>query len=102
MTLPIEKIIVLSTMHLTKEVAEALPVFVTNDADLSLTPWWPSWTRPEGWMFYVPPRDAEDARYANAPVCIQACVNMARAVGCCWLMLDRDGTVLDGLPTWEW
>ena len=35
MTLPIEKVIVLSTSHITKEVAEVLSAFVTNDAGLS-------------------------------------------------------------------
>lgn len=102
MTFPIEKVLVLSTAHLTKEVAEELPVFSTNDADPANRPWWPAWTREEGWMFYVPPRDVDDDRYKVAPVCIQACVNLARELGCCWLMFDCDGTCIDGLPTWEW
>lgn len=109
-TLPIEKILVLSTSHITKEVAtelDRLVAAITNLGEsvamaLHDTDWIPSWTRVEGWMFHVPKADANDSRYVNAPYCLQACVNMAREAGCDWLMLDRDGEVVPDLPTWEW
>lgn len=97
---PIEQILVLSTAHIEQRVARMLP---DRPIPTSRAPqWWPSWTRAEGWMFYVPPRGSADDRYAHAPMCLKACVNLARKAGCCWLMLDADGSVVDDLPTWEW
>lgn len=105
MTLPIEKILVLSTAHLEESVAKALPDAASSDdarANQRDAMWHPTWTRPEGWMFYVPPRGIEDHRYDDAPHCLKACANLAREVGCVWLMFDCDAMRIDGLPTWEW
>jgi len=95
MILHVDKVFVISTAHLEKAVAMSLPTSVLSDDEVAV-PWWPSWVRREGWMFYV------DFPYENAPVCLQACVNMAREAGCRWLMLDADAERVASLPAWDW
>ena len=102
MQLEIEKMLVMSTWHLREEVAEMLPdTHEDEPSTVEQAHWWPSFTRAEGWMFYVPP-NREDMRYIDAPEELKTIIALARANGCTWVMLDRDGPVVDELPHWEW
>lgn len=96
--LDIEQMLVVSTSHITPELAQTL----SNDPDPEHMEWWPDFSRDEGWIFYAPASDVDDPRYADAPACLQALIEFARSHGCCWLMLDCDGETVPALPTWEW
>jgi hypothetical protein len=40
--------------------------------------------------------------FSSYPVDLFNVLAYARVRGCSWIMLDSDGPVVDGLPTWEW
>jgi hypothetical protein len=52
-----------------------------------------------GWFVYVTGMVDGDKGY---PDDLRAILAYARARGCTWIMLDQDGLVVDGLPTFEW
>ncbi len=102
MKLEIEKMLILSTRHLRESTAKTLPQSEQDEpSSIEAAHWWPQFTREEGWLFYVPPVAHEDTRYVDAPEELRAIVALARAHGCAWVMLDRDGPQVD-LPGWEW
>lgn len=52
-----------------------------------------------GWFIFVA---RDDDSMGGAPPDLAACIAKARALGCDWLCLDRDGDELDGLPVYDW
>ena len=52
-----------------------------------------------GWFIFVA---REDGSMGGAPSDLAACIAKARALGCDWLCLDRDGETVGDLPTYEW
>lgn len=88
----IEKMLVLSTAHLTQETCNewlrsTSTVVAYEKADY-------------GWFIYV----GDDEAYKNAsiPADLMACIQHARSSQVEWLMFDRDYDAVDGLPFYEW
>lgn len=105
MTLEIEKMLVISTAHVSPLTAGCLPKGpedMTKSEEARMPEWWPIFAREEGWLFYVPSKDADDPRYQQAPFELIQAIRLAEDQGCSWLMLDRDGSRVDQLRTWEW
>ena len=100
MNLEIHKTLVVSTAHLTKEVAEMYNAFGTEDeypCDLMR----PRWVRNEGWMLYVP-ETITGLDVINTPDCISDVIAVAIKNKCQWIMFDSDGPLIEGLPVFKW
>lgn len=91
----IHKMITLSPAHVSRETAakiearwrnEKLPVIYDKETS--------------GWFFATNGHDQNDE--VGYPDDLRAILTYARARGCTWIMLDTDGPVVAGLPTWEW
>jgi hypothetical protein len=92
----IHKMICLSTSHVCGDTAlkfqnankiGSMPVFYDK--------------REYGWFVHVS-TDSEPDELAQYPEDVQGVLAYARTRGCGWVMLDSDGPVVEGLPTWEW
>jgi hypothetical protein len=86
----IERMLVLSTSHLT----EFTCVVVLDNYD------GPVWEKGEfGWFVYANLEQLDDL-----PEDLRQCVNYAQdpGVSCDWIMFDRDGPIVDELPTYDW
>ena len=95
----IEPMLVISTAHVTKETADALPRgHIDMESPDDIPEWGPAFARNEGWLFYV----GDVNHYETAPPELRACVQYARSLGCTWMMLDADGPVVGALESWEW
>ena len=115
MKLEIAKMLVLSTRHLTQATANKLPqghadlayfesqrLATSSGRTKSLGPdeepdWWPTFARDEGWVFHVGDPHDEDT-----PKDLTLLLAFAQRQGVDWLMLDRDGPVVEELPHYEW
>jgi hypothetical protein len=90
---------VLSTGHITEEVAQALETFFKWEVT---TPWidaliiYPHGDY--GWLIYIP----DEGLDAELPPSLEACIALARASRCQWLLLDRDASQVTNIPTYEW
>lgn len=88
----IAKTLVLSTAHVTKKTAILL------DGEHRLN--WPSnggRYGEYGWFFYAPPERPQDM-----PEDMWAICQVARAVDCPYILLDRDGPTFEHLDTHSW
>lgn len=87
----IEKMLVLSTAHLTPETCnDWLPFSVGSH---------PVWEKGDyGWFVYV----SEEP--GDIPTDLEGCIHYARYIGVEWIMFDRDADELDPrlLPVFEW
>ena len=52
-----------------------------------------------GWWIVTSPNILRDP---DVPSDLKTCVELALQYDCEWLCLDRDGEVLDNLPTYDW
>lgn len=100
----IEKMLVLSTGHITEETAKRL-----NEEAEELPPfcnieWGPAFAREEGWLFYVPKmaENGEPDDPEGTPDDLARVFMFAREHGCDWVMLDCDGPQVELLPHHEW
>lgn len=85
----IRKSLVLSTAHLTPEIAAALDAG-TFSVQIS-------WEY--GWEAYA----GEDITDDDLDVsCINAAFALAREHGCTWVVYDCDGPIVDALPIYSW
>lgn len=56
--------------------------------------------RPNGFLIHV---DEDRENWAkDLPATLWSIYDKTNAQGCCWAMLDSDGPVHSGLPTWSW
>lgn len=56
-----------------------------------------------GWLIYVGEAGDAVVPEIDAPSAgLDAVIVAARAAGCMYLMLDRDGDALDGVPVYQW
>jgi hypothetical protein len=88
----IDKVLVASTAHITKECSEFLSKGIVGNIVID-------WDY--GWFIWV---DTEDM-YSDAMIAFPALINLmetATAKGCSWLRLDCDGPIYENLPTYEW
>ena len=54
-----------------------------------------------GWWIFIP-RDEDLREMKHLPDDLRACIGYAKGYGCRWLCLDRDGSVTDALPEYDW
>lgn len=94
--LEIHKVLVLSTTHVSEETAAMIDAAAAG-RDF---PFAPEFSRNEGWMFYCYKPDEVDL--SKRPADLVKVMEFARACGCQWVMFDRDGDTVDGLPIYEW
>jgi len=102
--LPVERVAVLSTGHVTKEDCEKLDQDFQRSEHALIV-----YVKDEyGFWVYVPSdqavfaethQNAQQAGYSEAFLHI---FTLARNQGCIWLMLDRDAEQIDGLPQFDW
>jgi len=55
-----------------------------------------------GWMIYINSEGELPTEIVEDYPDLAACLKLAQHYGCDWLMFDRDGTVIDELPEYEW
>jgi len=97
--LEIDKMLTLSTAHITKETADLLEREVTyglNNVDLAI------YNKSEyGWFVFANDSDykLEDLKI---PKDLLDCCILARKNNCKWLCLDCDGLIVPGLKTYDW
>lgn len=102
----IEKMLVISTVHITLEVADQLNA--TCDQDVSN---FATFTRSDwiddlivyphgeyGWLI----RLGESGEDVDLPEPLADALEQARCEGCDWLLIDRDGPEHNLLETFEW
>lgn len=110
MSLEIEKMLVLSTGHVSEETANRLP---RGHADMAgddfnesddIPEWGPAFARAEGWLFRVPRMadNGEPDDLPGTPEDLARVFMFARENGCDWVMLDCDGPQVNTLPFHEW
>lgn len=94
--------LVVSTSHISRETADCIEAVVDTLAAGGDGPKWaPTFTRDEGWVFYVG-NVAGEHKAPVAPVDLALVMDYAHSHGCAWLMFDCDGQLVDDLPTFEW
>lgn len=99
----IEHMLVLSTGHLSNVVARTLDM-ICNPELMNTTAEWPLrhlviYPKGEyGWIIYI----LDDTNVDELPESLRACVQLAKANNCRWLMFDRDEDTIDELPTYDW
>ncbi len=96
----IEKMLVLSTGHISETTMKELPESYVGMTRDNQPDWWPTFARDEGWVFYIYEDATEVWKYA--PKDLVACIEFARQRGCKWLMLDCDGAQVPELPFHVW
>jgi hypothetical protein len=94
MALEIEKVLTISTAHLSPETAKVL----TEENSFG----WIVFPKGDiGWFIYTAKQiDVLDP--PDTPTDLLQCVLLARANDCAWLCLDRDAGRVMGAPTYEW
>jgi hypothetical protein len=95
--------LVVSTSHVSEETAKMInrlrsTSWSSRSNDIT---WAPTFSRDEGWMWYVGEENPV-VLDMGWPDEFAALFSLAMKHGCNWLMLDRDGDVVDDLPTFEW
>lgn len=93
----IARMLVLSTGHLTQDTCN---VWLHEHGSRRVGAYHKANTFGEfGWFIWVPPVDmqAEDG-----PADLLACIALAQAEECGWIMFDQDGEATDDLPYYDW
>lgn len=90
----IEKVLTLSTAHLTKATGDLMS---DEPERLAMT----IWNAEYGWFLYAGAANPLPDRYV-IPDDLAACMALATREGCTWLRLDRDGDLVEELPEYEW
>lgn len=85
----IQKLLDLSTAHITSAAADWLNC---NPDNITMYP-----KAEYGWFIY-----ARSDEYIDVPDSIMACIKHAQSLDCDWLVLDRDGDIINELPSYEW
>ena len=86
MSLEIEKMLVLSTSHITGEAALTRAITYPKSE--------------YGWFVYVP--GDLNLRGDGHPKCLHDCMNFALKHDCHWIMFDCDGLTVEELPSYDW
>lgn len=94
----IEKILTLSTAHVTADTAAQLDD--RQHQMLGIAPFICFQKDDYGWFVHVP-TVPEVTWHGQIPPDLNACMAMARAEGCTWLMFDCDADPVEGLPTYD-
>ena len=102
MGLEISKILTISTAHIKQETGELL--HNNNEANCKLPVYY---KKDEYGCFVFCNKDymkdaIQDQSYEEIPQDLWRCMVLARIFDCDYLCLDCDGTIVDGLQTYEW
>lgn len=89
----IQHILVVSTAHITEEVAESLaqdelPIIV--------------YSKDQYGFFIFVPEQFEHERDSRLPPCLQDIIELAKSQGTAWIMLDRDAEPSEALTQYSW
>ncbi len=88
-TLETAQMLTLSTNHLTYDTCNS---WLSDESG-------PAWTKGEyGWFVY----GGWSETRLPMPKDLRDCLDKVSALGCDWLMFDRDGPLLEGLPVYDW
>lgn len=115
----IEKMMCLSTSHITQQIAETIDysLVAMDTEDANERPFDPEpWVTqliiynhgPHGWLIAIagqirPEGETEGYDYRDGvPPELTACMDYATANGCDWLLLDQDADLIDDLPKFDW
>ena len=90
-TLEICKMLTLSTAHITQETSEYI-----RREDVA------SFSSEYGFIIYTTPYEEVENPNTYYPADLRALVEFAKAQGCDYLRLDRDGKTLAQFPTYDW
>ena len=93
MSKSIERMLVLSTAHITQQTSELLAADAMGE--LVVYP-------KNGYGFFVLVPTEESQTVSDCTEDLQACMALAKESGCQWLMLDRDAETIETLPTYDW
>ena len=90
-TFEIHRVLVCSTAHVTEDEAQILDTSGYQQ-------------REYGWLLWVKeePDSPSVPEIIDLSPGLQGAIDAARSLGCAYLMFDRDGETLDGLPTYNW
>lgn len=93
----IQKMLDLSTAHITENTADALNE--GYDFNLVIYP-----KAEYGWFIHVPDEEffEDEEKVFDLPTDLVRLIDIARVKECTWIMLDRDGSIHDNLPTYIW
>lgn len=94
MDLEIDKIVTVSTGHVSKETAAMLEAGTVSTATFAKGEY--------GWFVYAGSYDENLPNGDTMPAELGALINLAGRNGCVWLVLDCDGPILEGFPTFDW
>jgi len=98
--LEIRKTMVLSTGHVTLNVAHILDEYRSQPDGFDLC-----WKQIEyGWLFRKTKIDYSELEYEGRgiPRCLRNCLDLAAANDCDFLILDCDGPQVEQLPFYNW
>jgi hypothetical protein len=106
----IEKMMCLSTGHISQDTAESLGLGILNE-DLDYTerdeetpPWFERLTvyshSEYGWLICL--AQIQEQADEGTPVDLCRVIDYAVAQGCDWLLIDRDADLIDDLPHFDW
>jgi hypothetical protein len=102
----IEKMLVGSTGHVTRDVAGLLDAASTQRDQNDWTDAWVVYPHGEyGWLIRVPGNDDTGLQHPDcqkAPVMFFDIMALARRMGCEWVLLDRDAAPIGGLKSYDW
>lgn len=89
----IEKILVLSTAHISRATAERLE---TNEIEGIYA------RQNDEYGWFIPLVDLDEVERAAVPYELLACLNLAREHDCAWLLLDESGETVPLLDRFDW
>lgn len=96
----IEKMLTLSTAHVSEDTAALLED--TLQQTLGTAPFICFQKDDYGWFVHVPADVSMRESLDTFPEDLRTCMDHARAEGCTWLMFDRDADLVEGLPAYDW
>ena len=97
--LEIEKILTLSTAHITLDTNNML----IRESDPNFCGCLTVYSKDDyGFFIFVPDMEQLEADGLNIPNDLMCCMKLASENGCSWLCLDCAGSEAEGLVTYEW
>ncbi|ADL36047.1 hypothetical protein bpr_II108 (plasmid) [Butyrivibrio proteoclasticus B316] len=90
----INKMLSLSTAHITKETESKLSEQSIYEVNV--------YEKSEYGYFIYPNIELLDKRGWDIPEDLKKCIGLAKANNCNWIVFDRDVDPVDELPTYEW
>ena len=99
MSLETPKMLVLSTAHIRRSTSDNFDLLTDDVPDIFYEKKAPTADYGLGWFIPIGPEIEWSHMVSDDLVAIR---KLAEAQGCTWIMLDRDGDIIEELPTYEW